>query len=59
MGITAWPAVGVFAGVYVLIATEWVHRVKAALGGAVIMPALGVTDAEHAFFSELATAVPA
>lgn len=58
MGITAWPAVGVFAGV-VLIATEWVHLVKAALGGAVIMPALGVTDAEHAFFSELATAVPA
>ncbi|WP_405818054.1 ArsB/NhaD family transporter [Streptomyces sp. NBC_00838] len=52
MGITAWLAVGVFAGVYVLIATEWVHRVKAALGGAVIMLALGVTDAEHAFFSE-------
>ncbi|WP_404819040.1 SLC13 family permease [Streptomyces phaeolivaceus] len=45
-------AVAVFAAVYVLIATEWVHRVAAALGGAVVMLAIGATDAEHAFFSE-------
>lgn len=36
-GPTSWLAVAVFAGVYVLIATEWVHRVAAALGGAVLM----------------------
>jgi Na+/H+ antiporter NhaD/arsenite permease-like protein len=52
MTVTAWMAVGVFAAVYVLIATEWVHRVAAALGGAVVMLAIGATDAEHAFFSE-------
>jgi Citrate transporter len=34
-----------------LIATEWVHRVAAALGGAVLMLLIGATDAEHAFFS--------
>ncbi|MFD8050416.1 SLC13 family permease [Streptomyces chartreusis] len=45
-------AVAVFAAVYVLIATEWVHRVAAALGGAVVMLLIGATDAEHAFFSE-------
>jgi Na+/H+ antiporter NhaD/arsenite permease-like protein len=50
--ITAWLAVAVFAVVYVLIATEWVHRVAAALGGAVVMLVIGATDAEHAFFSE-------
>ncbi|WP_328687702.1 ArsB/NhaD family transporter [Streptomyces phaeochromogenes] len=52
MDITAWLAVAVFAVVYVLIATEWVHRVAAALGGAVVMLVIGATDAEHAFFSE-------
>src|SRR5690606_35849524 len=41
----------VFAVAYLLIATEWVHRVKAALGGAVILLVLGATDAETAFFS--------
>ncbi|WP_433202304.1 SLC13 family permease [Dactylosporangium sp. CS-047395] len=51
MTITAWIAVAVFAGAYVLIATEWVHRVAAALGGAVLMLLIGATDAEHAFFS--------
>jgi Na+/H+ antiporter NhaD/arsenite permease-like protein len=50
--LTAWLAVGVFACAYVLIATEWVHRVKAALGGAVLMLLIGATNAEHAFFSE-------
>ncbi len=52
MSVTAWLAVAVFAAVYVLIATEWVHRVAAALGGAVVMLVIGATDAEHAFFSE-------
>jgi Na+/H+ antiporter NhaD/arsenite permease-like protein len=49
---TAWLAVAVFVAAYVLIATERVHRVAAALGGAVVMLLIGATDAEHAFFSE-------
>ncbi|WP_144127271.1 SLC13 family permease [Catellatospora sichuanensis] len=48
----AWLALAVFAIAYVFIATEWVHRVAAALGGAVVMLLIGATDAEHAFFSE-------
>jgi Na+/H+ antiporter NhaD/arsenite permease-like protein len=48
---TAWIALAVFVTAYVLIATEWTHRVKAALGGAVVMFLIGATDAEHAFFS--------
>jgi Na+/H+ antiporter NhaD/arsenite permease-like protein len=36
----------------VLIATERVHRVAAAIGGAAVMLLIGATDAEHAFFSE-------
>jgi len=52
MGLTSWLAVAVFAGVYVLIATEWVHRVAAALGGAVLMLLIGATEPEHAFFSQ-------
>jgi Na+/H+ antiporter NhaD/arsenite permease-like protein len=52
VSLAAWVAVAVFAAAYVLIATERVHRVAAALGGAVVMLALGATDAEHAFFSE-------
>jgi Na+/H+ antiporter NhaD/arsenite permease-like protein len=48
----AWVAVAVFVMAYALIATERVHRVAAALGGAVIMLVIGATDAEHAFFSE-------
>lgn len=52
MSLTTWLAVGVFAGVYVLIATEKVHRVTAALGGAVIMLIIGATGPEHSFFSE-------
>ncbi|WP_326655005.1 hypothetical protein [Streptomyces sp. NBC_01750] len=32
MSVTAWLTVAVFATVYVLIATERVHRVTAALG---------------------------
>jgi Na+/H+ antiporter NhaD/arsenite permease-like protein len=52
VSLAAWVAVAVFTVAYVLIATERVHRVAAALGGAVVMLALGATDAEHAFFSE-------
>ncbi|MCZ4103445.1 MULTISPECIES: ArsB/NhaD family transporter [Streptomyces] len=47
----AWAALAVFAGAYVLIITEWVHRVAAALGGAALMLALRATDADAAFFS--------
>ncbi len=52
MSGTAWAALAVFAAAYVLIATERIHRVAAALGGAVIMLVIGATDAEHAFFSQ-------
>jgi Na+/H+ antiporter NhaD/arsenite permease-like protein len=48
----AWLAVAVFTVAYVLIATEKIHRVAAALGGAVVMLVIGATDAESAFFSE-------
>jgi Na+/H+ antiporter NhaD/arsenite permease-like protein len=41
-----------FAGAYVLIATERVNRVAAALGGAAAMVLLGVVDSRVAFFSE-------
>jgi Na+/H+ antiporter NhaD/arsenite permease-like protein len=44
--------VAAFAGAYVLIATERIHRVAAALGGAAAMVLLGVVDAKVAFFSE-------
>jgi Na+/H+ antiporter NhaD/arsenite permease-like protein len=49
---TAWAAVAVFTVAYVLIATEKIHRVAAALGGAAIMLLIAATDAGHAFFSE-------
>lgn len=45
-------AVAIFAGAYILLATEKVHRTKVALGGAGLMLLLHITDAEHAFFSE-------
>ncbi|NUT18922.1 MAG: ArsB/NhaD family transporter [Hamadaea sp.] len=51
MSVQAWLAVAVFAAAYVLIATEWVHRVAAALGGAIAMLLIGATNAEEAFFS--------
>jgi anion transporter len=44
-------ALAIFTGAYVLIATERVHRVAAALGGASLMLALGLTDGDAAFFS--------
>ncbi|HEU4422575.1 MAG TPA: SLC13 family permease, partial [Pilimelia sp.] len=52
MSLTAWLAIGIFAIAYVFIATEKIHRVAAALGGATLMLLIGATDAEHAFFSE-------
>ncbi|MBM7789152.1 ArsB/NhaD family transporter [Tenggerimyces flavus] len=52
MTAIAWLAVAIFALAYILIATEWVHRLAAAIGGAAVMLLLGITDAEHAFFSE-------
>ncbi|MEV5896182.1 ArsB/NhaD family transporter [Nonomuraea fuscirosea] len=54
MTITAWVAVAVFLGAYTLIATEKVHRVAAALGGAGIMLLIHATDAGAAFFDERA-----
>ncbi len=44
-------SVVVFVGAYILIATERVHRVAAALGGAALMLALRLTDGETAFHS--------
>ena len=50
--MTTTLVVAGFVGAYILIATERVHRVAAALGGAGFMVAVGVVDAETAFFSE-------
>ncbi|MEI8407942.1 MULTISPECIES: ArsB/NhaD family transporter [unclassified Kribbella] len=44
-------AITVFVVAYVLIATEWTHKLLAVLGGAGILFALGVTDSVHAFYS--------
>jgi Na+/H+ antiporter NhaD/arsenite permease-like protein len=44
-------AIAVFVIAYVLIATEWTHKLLAVLGGAGVLFALGVTDSEHAFYS--------
>ncbi|MET8468849.1 ArsB/NhaD family transporter [Streptomyces sp. NPDC006422] len=48
----SWAAVVVFVGAYVLIISEKVHRVAAALGGAGLMLAIGATDDSSAFYSE-------
>ncbi|GAA3256630.1 ArsB/NhaD family transporter [Nonomuraea helvata] len=52
MTVTAWVAVVAFLGAYTLIATEKVHRVAAALGGAGVMLLIHATDAGAAFFDE-------
>ncbi|MGH3641051.1 MAG: SLC13 family permease [Mycobacterium sp.] len=44
-------AVAVFAISYVLIATEKISKVKAALGGAAIVVALGIVGSEDVFYS--------
>lgn len=51
MSTLAWVAVAIFTVAYVLIATEKIHRVKVALGGAVLMLLVGATNADEAFFS--------
>lgn len=51
MTAVAWLAVAIFVGVYVLIATERVHRVAAALGGAALVLGLGIVKSEDAFYS--------
>jgi Na+/H+ antiporter NhaD/arsenite permease-like protein len=45
-------AVLIFVGAYVLIATEWVHRVVVALAGAGLMLLFRIVDASDAFSSE-------
>jgi Na+/H+ antiporter NhaD/arsenite permease-like protein len=50
--VTTTLVVAVFVGAYILIATERIHRVAAALFGAGLMVVVGVVDAETAFFSE-------
>jgi Na+/H+ antiporter NhaD/arsenite permease-like protein len=50
--LTTWLVLAAFVAAYVLIATERIHRVAAALGGAAVMVLLGVVDAKTAFFSE-------
>ncbi len=50
--MTTWLVIAAFAAAYVLIATERIHRVAAALTGAAAMVLLGVVDAHTAFFSE-------
>jgi Na+/H+ antiporter NhaD/arsenite permease-like protein len=52
VSVVAWLAVAVFVIAYAFIATEKLHRVVAAVGGACLMLLIGATDAEHAFFSE-------
>ena len=51
MAPSGWLAVAIFVGVYVLVATERVHRVAAALGGAGLVLAFGIVDSEQAFYS--------
>ena len=51
MSMQAVLAIVVFAGAYVLIATERVHRVTASLGGAALMLVIGASGADEAFFS--------
>ena len=50
--MTAVLVVLVFVAAYVLIATERIHRVAAALAGAAAMVLIGVVDVHVAFFSE-------
>ncbi|WP_433715829.1 SLC13 family permease [Nocardia sp. CA-084685] len=44
-------AITAFVVAYLLIATERIHKTKAALGGAAVILALGVLDSGEAFFS--------
>jgi Na+/H+ antiporter NhaD/arsenite permease-like protein len=51
MTFVAWVAVAIFVGVYILVATERIHRVAAALGGAALVLGLGIVGSEEAFYS--------
>lgn len=51
--LPAVAACAIFLGAYVLIATErWATRTAAALGGAALVLAFGISDAHAAFFAE-------
>ena len=50
--MVVYAAVAIFLISYVLIATEKVHRVAAALGGVAAMTLIGLVDAHSAFFDE-------
>jgi Na+/H+ antiporter NhaD/arsenite permease-like protein len=53
LGFPALAAIMIFSAAYVVIAAEkWLSRTAAALGGAALMLALGISDAHAAFFSE-------
>jgi Na+/H+ antiporter NhaD/arsenite permease-like protein len=49
--MTVWVAVAVFVAAYLFIATERIPRLAAALGGAALVLALGVVDADDVFFA--------
>jgi Na+/H+ antiporter NhaD/arsenite permease-like protein len=49
--MNAWFALAVFVAMYVLLATERVHRVVAALGAAAIVLVTGLVSTDDAFFS--------
>ena len=51
-GWQSWAAIVVFLSTYVLIVSEKIHRVAAALAGAGLMLAIGATDDKSAFYSE-------
>ena len=51
MTLVAWATVAIFVGVYVLVATERVHRVAAALGGSALVLGFGIVGSEEAFYS--------
>ena len=44
-------ALGVFIVAYAFIATERIHKVKVALGGAAVVLALGIVDSQDVFYS--------
>ena len=50
--MTMIAAIVIFGAVYVLIATEKINRVAAALGGAGLILAIGVVGADDVFFSK-------
>jgi Na+/H+ antiporter NhaD/arsenite permease-like protein len=51
-GWQSWAAIVVFLSTYVLIVSEKIHRVAAALAGAGLMLVIGATDDKSAFYSE-------